>query len=207
MDDRSGVHERARERVLDGLDRRIGLADDFERVRAAPGRKGAGRQASGAHGDCDLRRSVLARKVGQRSGFGEGNLGAASRSAHGLRHDVAAEGARGQEHDLSVGEVRRQRARDVFLGEGGQRREHQVRARAPPRRCPVSPGRCDGAAAAGVPERDERRRGELRDCGGIAPPQPHLVSLLGEVGGGGVAAVPAAQHGDTHVNRPWRRFA
>ena len=198
MNDRAGVHQRPGERVLDGLHGRIDPADDLERMRAALGRKGARRQAPGAHGDRDLGGAVLARKIGQRSGLGEGDLGLAARSANRARHHVAAEGPRRQIHHLPVAKVGRDRARDVLLRECGRGREDEF--------CAAHGGAdvrrrerdANFAPAGNVHQEKAPVPGELRNRSGIASPQPHLMALLGEIGGGGVTAVPAAQYGDAH---------
>src|SRR5690606_23902726 len=72
----------------------------------------------------------------------------------------------------------------------------------------VGVGRCaidrDFAPAGVVDERDARGFDQRRQRARVAAPQPHFVSLLGKVGGGGVAAVAAAQDGNAHQWRPRR---
>src|SRR5690606_7599017 len=52
---------------------------------------------------------------------------------------------------------------------------------------------------------DEARRFDQRcERARVASPQPDFVSLLGEVGGGGIASIAAAQDGDAHQWRPRR---
>ena len=202
MDDRARVHERRGERVLDRLDRGVGPADHLEGVRGVPGGKGAGGQAPGAHGDRDLRGSVLAREIGQGAGLGERDLGGAARIAEYFRHRVTAEGPRRQEHHLTVAGVGCDCARDVGLGERGRGDEEKVSALH--RRADVGRRERDAhlAAPRGILEDDRAPLDEGRERPRIAAPQPYLMVLLGEVGGGGIAAVAAAQNGDPHGHAP-----
>jgi len=141
---------------------------------------------------------VLARQVGQGAGLGPREVGAVAGGAHRARHHVAAEGARRQEHDLPVGQVRCERARDVLLRERG--RGHQNQLGAAHRGADVGGGERQRhlAPAAEVAQHDAPRFGDRRERRGVAPPEPDLVSLLGQVGRRSVAAVPATQNRDTH---------
>ena len=77
MDDRPGIHQRARQCVAARLDHAgKGAADHIERMRRGIERKHADRQPLGADGDGDLERSVLARQPGQRAGLGKADAGA-----------------------------------------------------------------------------------------------------------------------------------
>ena len=202
MDDGSGVHQRAGQRVLAGLDHRVGFADDREGVLRAFGGIGPGGQPRGADGDAHLVGRLLACEVGQRAGLRPGDLGARAGRPDDLAHDIAAEGARRQEHHLAVLQVRCERARDVLLRRGGRRDQHQLRA-----------AHRLGEVRGGARDRNSARPTDVRDLDGaavehrlqrgrIAPPQPHLVPLLAQVRRGCVAAVASSQHCDLQVLPP-----
>ena len=52
------------------------------------------------------------------------------------------------------------------------------------------------AAAVGVGQGDPAAVAHGRERRPVAPPQPHLVAPLGEIGDGGIGAVAAAEDGD-----------
>ena len=195
VDDRSGVHQRTRERVATGVDGGEGAANDGQRPLLAARRVHAGRQAHRAHRDVDLARTVLASQVRQRSGLGPGDPGRVAGGADDLGHRVAAERAGCEEHDLAVDQMRRHRPGDVLLGRG-RRRQHDQLGPAQ-RRADVGAGGGDRhlAAAGGVLEDDAAVAGQRR---GVAAPQAHGVAGLGQVGGGGVGAVAATQDRNVH---------
>ncbi|MNH19655.1 hypothetical protein D3C79_793990 [compost metagenome] len=70
---------------------------------------------------------MLAYQIRQRTGFSEGDLAPVARIGHGLGEHVAAEGARRQEHHLTVVQVRRNMSGQVFVGGRRQRDDHQLR--------------------------------------------------------------------------------
>ena len=198
VDDRPGIHQRAGKRVLDRLHRRVRAPEQVERVRAAARRECAGRQPLGADRDRDLRRAVLAGEIGQGAGLGEADPRAAARVPQHFRHHVAAKCARWEEHDLAVGHVRRDHAGDVGLRERRRRDDKQLR---PAHGFRHISGRARKPHVAPAFDVLQCNRLSIEDgCKrhGVAPPEPHFVTLLGEIGGGGVRAVAAAQDCNSH---------
>ena len=156
----------------------------------------AGRQTRCARGDRRGGRAVLAREPRQRAGLRIRDIGTVAAIANRLGDDVGAECAGCEEHHLPIGEIRRDAPRIVELGEG--RVGHEDELGAAQRRGDVrrDAGDIDPTLAVGVLERQRLRRGErLR----VAAPEPHLVAALGEIGGGGIGAVAAADDGDPHL--------
>ena len=199
MDDRPGVHQRAGQAVAAILDAWISLADHGERAVLVVQRKHARRQPRRPHGNSNLARPVLAGKVGQGAGFGEGDLRLRAGVADSLGHQVAAEGARRQEDHLSVGEMRRHRPGDIGLGKGRRRADDQVDATDRLTDIRGDGRNLDLAAALEVLQRQPVAGCVQRlDTGHVASPEAYAVALFGQIDGGGVRAVATTQYGDVH---------
>ena len=117
----------------------------------------------------------------------------------GLGQQHRAEGSRWQEYDLSVGQMRRQFARDVRLRGSGGGAQDQLRSthgcgeiRREEGDCRLMPALeiLDENLAAGGPMRRHRVL--------VAPPQPRLMAGQREVAGGGKRTVTPAKHGNAH---------
>ena len=197
MDDRTGVHQRRAQGIADTLDHGIGRRDDRQRSIAEPGRKHPGRQARCPYRYRDLGRAVLAGEVRQGAGLGKGEVIDPRDRVHDPRHRVAAERARRQEYHLARRQMRRHCPGDVILGEGGAGDYDQLGAGDHLADIVAGEREFDRPAARGVGQRDPTAVAHRCECGLIAPPKPHLVALLGEIGSNGVGAVAAAEDGDT----------
>ena len=186
MDDRTGIHQRARERIaawLDGVWKRS--LDHAQRVRGEAQRKHAGRQPRAPARDPNGIRPLLARQPRQRPGLRGCDLRAVARVAGGTGEDVGAEGAGRQKHDLAIAQMRRGQFGDCGLREGRRRTQDEI-------------GRFDGFRDRrrdhGQPDItsprpiDDRYRAALRtmrlDVSRISTPQPDFVTGQGEVAGG-----------------------
>ncbi|KAG0926751.1 hypothetical protein G6F31_018277 [Rhizopus arrhizus] len=118
VDDRAGIHQRTGQAVLDGFDGRIGLPQQRQGfLRQTAGEYARG-QAGGVAADHHPV-AVLAGQVGQRAGFRIGDAGRIARVFLGAGEEVAAEGARRQEHDLSIAQQRAKRRRQRLVRRGG----------------------------------------------------------------------------------------
>ncbi len=148
---------------------------------------------------------MLARQARQRAGFGDRKISAGACVARGLGEDVAAEGAGRKEHDLAIGQIRRELAAEVGLRERGQRREDEVRAFRGGGDVLGDKVNGNAARAAKILERDGARFTNGRQCRCVAAPEANFVARFAEVGGGGVAAVSAAENGDLEFIRQKRR--
>ena len=177
-EDRPRVHQGGGKRVaarLDGAGKR--LPQDLQRPRRAPLRKDTDGQPLAPARDPHLERAALAREPRQRPRLREGSLDPAAVDMSRLGEHEGAEGPGRQEDHLAVGEMRRQRHRDVCLGEGGHGAEDQVCA---PHG--LGHGRRDerelrAALAAEVLDQDgPALPAMLLDGAGAAAPQPHLVA-------------------------------
>ena len=111
MDHRPRVHQRRRERVLDGLDREDFLQHRQARARALAGYTPVGNRVARAV-IAAVVGTVLAREPRQRARLGERDLG-----LYALRHDPGAEGAGREEHHLAIREMRRDALRVIDLRE------------------------------------------------------------------------------------------
>ena len=198
MDDGPGIHQRARQRVAARVHRRIGARDHRQRRVALPSRIDAGWQAHGTDRHADFAHGELSRQVRQGAGLRPGDPGARAVGANGARHDEAAEGAGREEDDLAVLEVRRHRLGDVVLR--ARRRRHDDQLDAGDCRADVGARTSDRhlAPTSLVDEDDRARVDHRRERRRVAAPEADLVARLGEVGGGGVAAVAAPENGDVH---------
>ena len=127
VNDGTCVHQRTAQGVFNRLDARVGLAQHSEGVLGQVAREHAGRQAGGVATDHQVAGAMLAHQVRQRAGFSEGDLAVVARIGHGLGEHVAAEGARRQEHHLTVVQVRRDVFGQVFVGGRRQRDDDQLR--------------------------------------------------------------------------------
>ena len=197
MDDRPGVHQRPGKCVAAGLDRRISLLQHRNGARRFPRRIDTRGQPHRAHRDRHFRRAALSREIGQRSRLGPHDpalRGSAS-------HCIAAEGSRRHEHDLAVFEMRRDGARDVELRRC--RAGHEDELGAAHRIAGACKERVDlhRPGSAFIGKREAARGEQRRKGGGIAPPQPHLVTLFGEIRSRGIRTVAAAEHGNLHGRR------
>jgi len=147
----------------------------------------------------DLERAVLAGEPWQRAGLGEGDVGAIIGLMHRFGENERAEGRRRQVDHLPVGEMRRQRAGDIGLREGGGGAEDQIGAAhglGDVRRDQREPG---VMPAARILHGDAGTFGALLRHGlRVAPPQPDLVALQREVARRREGAVAAAEYGDDH---------
>ena len=84
VDDRSGIHQRAGQRIAAWFDDAGERAPNhLQRMAGAIEREHADRQPLGADGDRDFERAVLARQPWQRAGLREADLGAIAGVAHG----------------------------------------------------------------------------------------------------------------------------
>ena len=198
VDDRSGVHQRTGQRVLDRLHRGKCGAQHGEGPVRFLRRKDAGRQARGADGDGDLRRAMLARQPGQGAGLGEGDVGRAAGMAQGLHHGHAAESPRRQEDHLAVAQMRRQGASDVFLGESRRRDQDQFGAAHRGTEVRRYSTDLDLAPAGDVLQHQAARRRQFTQSRRVASPETHFVTEVGKVSGGGVGTVATAQHRYLH---------
>ncbi|MCY1203359.1 hypothetical protein D9M72_148620 [compost metagenome] len=198
VDDGAGVHQRARERVAAAVHGRVGAADHLDGLRLLARRVDAGGQADRADGDVDFALAVLARKVRQGAGLGPGHVGAVAGGLHRLRHHVAAEGARRQEHDLAVDQVRRHGQRDVVLGDGGRGNDDEFGALQ--RGADVGGGERDGhlARTGGVFQRDRAGLHDGFERGGVAAPQAHFMAGFRQVRGGRIGAVATPKNRNFH---------
>ena len=140
MDDRSGIHQRARQRVAARLDHAgKGAADHVERMVGGIERKYADRQPLGADGDGDLERPVLAGQPRQRAGLGKADAGADCRRRarpwrrSSSRRSPAAGTRPGRRSDAARAAARYRAARRPGQGTGSARRRERLR------RCPMSP--------------------------------------------------------------------
>ncbi len=196
----AGIHQRAGERVaaiLDHAGKRV--ADHLQRMILQRQRKHAGRQPLGAHRDRDFEIAVLAREPGQGAGLGERDFRLVAGRLHRLREQHRAEGAGRQKHDLSVGQMRRQRLGDIGLRMRGRGADDQFG---------IAHGFGDvvgdqrqlrHALAGKILDQNGRSGGAMRfDRGLVAPPQPRVVSGKREISRGCERAVAATQYCDTH---------
>ncbi len=158
------------------------------------GRVDAGRQAGRARGDHDLARATLAREPGQRAGFGEGERGvAAGAPALAIDH-VAAEAPGRHQQDLAFLEMRRQRMGEIDLGEGRHRHDQELGVAHGGAEIGGRAHQPHLARARGVAQ-GQRLLVEHRPEGGrVAPPQPHRVPLLRQIGSSRVRPVAAPQN-------------
>ena len=129
MDDRPRIHQRARQRIAARLDHAgKRAADHLQRVRLQRQREHARRQPLGADGDRRLEGPVLAREPGQRAGFRERDLGAVAGIPGRLGKQHRTERAGRQEHHLPVGQMRRERARNIRLCRRRSRTQNELGA-------------------------------------------------------------------------------
>ena len=199
MDDRPGIHQRARQRVAAGLDHAWkGAADYVERMRGGGQRKHADRQPLGANGDGDLERPVLSRQPRQRAGFGKADARVIACLVRRPGEDHRTKSRRRQEHHLAVGELRRDQPGDIGLREGRGGADDQF--------C-IADGICDVrrdhrqlhlVTAVDVLHDNARARRPLFATYVVAPPQPDVMALQGKISRGRERAVAAAEYCDTH---------
>ncbi|MNN45883.1 hypothetical protein D3C81_1602380 [compost metagenome] len=143
---------------------------------------------------------MLACQVRQRAGFGEGHRGGVAGIGHGLGENVAAKGARRQEHHLAFLQQRRQFGRQAFVG-GRRQRDHQQASAAD------GFGQVIGQAQGitGLAHGQRARTGvvlgveaaylqQLLQRLAVAAPQAHLVALFRQFDSCRVATVTTAQY-------------
>ena len=199
MNDRSGVHQRRRQGVLDRLDRsREGPRDAVDGMVLQACGKDARRQARGPRRDRDLVGSMLATEPGKRPRLADRDLRGAARSAQRLHHQVAAEGAGRQEDHLTVPQVRRERLGKIALSEGGRRRYDQVGIGH--RRTDIVRNRIDGDQATALEVLQIESAGGARDLQGlgIATPQPDRSTAERDVDRRRVRAVASPENSNIH---------
>ena len=187
MDDRSGIHQRTRQRVAARLDHAgKGAADHIERMIGA---LSSGNTPTGSR----LARMVMATSNGPCLRVSQGSVPVSAKLTsaaiagvmRGPGENHRAEGGRRQEHHLAVSEMRCDQSRDIGLREGRGRAQDQL-------------GAADGfgdvgrdqrklhvMAAVGVLDQNAgARRAMLRYLGRIAPPQPDVMALQGKIARG-----------------------
>jgi hypothetical protein len=143
------------------------------------------RQPLGADGDGDFERSMLARQPWQRAGLRKAHRRLIADVTCFRSEDHRAEGRRGQEHHLPVGEMRRELPCDIVLREGRGRAQDQLDVAD----CFGNVSRYQGqlyiVPAIGVRHDNPRaRRTMFRHLGRIAPPQSDVVALQRKIAHG-----------------------
>ena len=94
--------------------------------------------------------------------------------------------------------MRRQRHGEIVLREGRHRREDEFGTTH--RGANVGGWQCNAhiAQAFEVAQADRADREHRLEGVGVAPPEAHLVTGLGQIGGGRITAIAAPQHCDFH---------
>ena len=174
-------------------------------VRAASRRKHAGGQPLRADGDRDFGRAMLAREVGQRAGFGDAISARCSRprgsagSWRSCRRFPAAGTPPGRRPDAAPWRA----AMSICAKAGTGTRISSAPRTAAPMSAVASAMRTSRrplkSFSVMVEDLITRREGVR-----VAPPQPDLMALLGEIGGSGIGAVAPSQDCDAHADRESR---
>ncbi len=146
---------------------------------------------------------MLAGQPWQRAGLGKADAREIAGLVRGPGEDHRAEGGRRQEHDLAVGQMRREQLPDIGLGEGRGGAQDQLdvahgrgNVRCHQRQLHIVP------AVAVLDDDAGACRAMLRDQIRITPPQPDVMTLQGKIAGSREGAIAAAEYRDLQSGPP-----
>ena len=123
--------------------------------------------------------------------------GAIAGVVRGLGEDHRAEGRRRQEHDLAVGQMRREQPRDIGLRKRRRRAQDQLGAADGFGDVDVTSASCTSwRPLMSLTQDAGARRAMLRHLRRVAPPQPDVMALQGKIARGREGAIAAAEYRD-----------
>ena len=208
VNDRPGVHQRARQRIAARLDHAgKRAADHSQRMRLQRQREYARRQPLGTDGDRRLEGPMLAREPRQRAGLGERDLGAVAGiplrpSANSIEPNVPG-GRNTTWPSARCGASARAMSGCAVAGAG------HTMSSAPRTASPMSAVIRRGRASCRPRKSLTVMTPPAARCASIglavAPPQAHLVAGKREITGRRQRAIATAQNGDFHLaSAPFR---